>query len=420
MGRSSSRGARDATPKSGVARSIRVIAGALALAVLPVAGILTPMPATAVIAADYPTWDEVAAAQRNEAEAKALRARLEGQLAALQAEAQRTQDEANAKGEIYGLAQLAYDEQSVVTQALLEQTAAAQVEADAAFAVAAQVISEMSKGGGGADLTPRLFTTPGSPDVLLHRLEIGRVLGDRYAGLYAKALELRNAANALAEQAEIAQDLLEELRLAAEKAFQEAQAAQIAAAEKLAQAERDIAEVRARIEYLAGVRQQMTADYNAGLVAQWGEGAEGQISASGYTRPHPGYITSHFGGRYNPVNGAWHQHSGTDLAGGGCGATIRAAHGGIVTFAGWSGATGWGYYVAIDHQDGTGSGYAHIQSGGIGVQVGQRVAPGQPIAKMGTTGMSTGCHLHFMIRINGNRDVTDPVRFMRDQGAPIG
>ena len=413
----SSRGARGAKPRARVARGMRVLAGAVALAILPVAGILTPMPAEALRSDDYPSWEEVVAAQRNEANAKALRGQLEGQLQGLQAEAQRTQDIANAKGEIYAQAQQAYDEQAVVTQSLLDQTAAKQGEADAAYAVAAQVIAEMSKGGAGADVTPRLFTMPGSPDVLLDRLEINRVLGDRYAGLYAKAIELRNAANALADQAEVAQAILEELRVAAEKAFQEAQAAAQAAADKLAQTERDIAEVRARIEYLAGVRQQTTADYNAGIQARWGPGAEGQISQTGYARPHSGYITSNFGMRLNPVSHVWQLHTGVDLAGaGGCGAPIRAAHAGVVTYAGWNGS--WGYYVQIDHGDGTGSGYAHIQAGGIGVRIGQQVGPGQQIAVVGSTGQSTGCHLHFIIRVNGN--VVDPVPFMRNQGAPVG
>jgi murein DD-endopeptidase MepM/ murein hydrolase activator NlpD len=416
MGRTSGRGARDAGRTSVAARGIRVLAGAAALSFLAVAGILAPAPAFSVQTADYPSWEEVVAAQRNEAQAKALRANLESQLQGLQDEAQRTQDEANAKGEIYAKAQQAYDEQSVVTQSLLDQTAAAQAEADEAYAVAAQVIAEMSKGGAGTDLTPRLFTTPGSPDVLLNRLEISRVLGERYAGLYSKALELRNTADALADQAEVAQALLEELRIVAEKAFQEAQAAAIAAAEKLAQTEKEIVEVRSRIEYLAGLREATTAEYNAGIQAQWGAGAEGQISQTGYTRPHSGYITSHFGMRFNPVSGVWQLHTGTDLAGGGCGAPIRAAHSGTVTYAGWMDS--WGYYVQIDHGDGTGSGYAHIQAGGIGVHIGQQVGPGQQIAKVGTTGQSTGCHLHFIIRVNGQ--VTNPVDFMRNQGAALG
>jgi murein DD-endopeptidase MepM/ murein hydrolase activator NlpD len=416
MGRSSSRGAGGAQAPSRLARRIRVLAAAVALALIPALGGIAP--SNAAVAADYPSWEEVVAAQKNEAQAKALRASLEGQLAGLQAEAQRTQDEADAKGVIYAEAQQAYDEQKVVTDALVEQTAAAQAEADEAYAVAAQVIAEMSKSGGSTDLSPRLFTTPGSPDALLDRLELSRVIGDRYADLYAKAIELRNRANALAEQAEVAQGILEQLRIAAEKAFQEAQAAAIAAAEKLAQTEKDIAEVRSRIEYLAGIREATTADYNAGIKALWGENAAGEISQTGWARPVSGYISSQYGWRINPVTHSRQFHTGVDLAGMGCGATIYAAHSGVVTYAGYYGS--WGYYVAIDHRDGTGTGYAHIQAGGIGVRIGQEVSPGQPIAKVGSTGQSTGCHLHYIVRVNGNQDITDPVPFMRNQGITLG
>ncbi|MGV3713606.1 peptidoglycan DD-metalloendopeptidase family protein [Pseudolysinimonas sp.] len=398
---------------------VRVLAGALALALLPVSGILLPMPAYALRTADYPSWDDVKAARADESAAKALRDSLQSQLVVFQQEAQAAQDEADAKGVIWGEAQAAFDAQSMVTQALVDQTTEAQGKADDAFAIASQVIVEMSKGGPSSDMTPRLFTSPGSPDALLQRLEIGRFIGERYAGLYTSAIELRNAADALADQAEVAEKLLEELRAAAEKAFQEAQAAAIVAQEKLAQAERDIAEVRARLDYLARVSEETTAKYNEGIRAQYGAGAEGQISATGWTRPYVGYITSQFGGRVNPVTGAWQsQHTGVDLAGGGCGSTIRAAKAGTVTYAGWNGPSGWGNYVQIDHGDGVSTGYAHILNGGILVQVGQEVAPGQPIAQAGSTGMSTGCHLHYMVRING--DLTNPVPFMRDNGAPVG
>jgi murein DD-endopeptidase MepM/ murein hydrolase activator NlpD len=416
MGRQSSRGANGAQVPSGAARRFRVLAAALALALLPALGGIAPSNASVV--ADYPSWEEVVAAQKNEARAKALRASLLGQLDGLQEAAQRTQKIADEKGEIYAVAKQAYDEQKIETDALVEQTAAAQAEADEAYAVAAQVIAEMSKSGGSADISPQLFTTPGSPDALLDRLELSRVIGDRYADLYAKAIELRNRADALAAQAEVAQAILEELRIKAEKAYEEARDAAIAAQEKLEQTERDIAAVRSRIEYLAGLRKEATDGYNEGLREQWGDNAAGEISQSGWARPVSGYISSHFGWRINPVTHYRQFHTGVDLAGMGCGATIRAAHAGVVTYAGWYGS--WGYYVEINHNNGTGSGYAHIQPGGIGVRIGQHVDPGQPIAKVGSTGQSTGCHLHYIVRVNGNSDLTNPVPFMRKQGITLG
>lgn len=413
MGRTSGRGARDAGMPQGVTRRIRVLAATLALALLPLAGLGAT--ANAAPLTDYPSWQEVVAAQRNQSQAQALANQLEGQLAGLRAEAERTQQEANAKGEIWAEAQAAYDEQNIETQALLEQTAQAQADADAAYLVAAQVIAEMSKSGTG-DLAPRLLTAPSSPDLLLNRLELDRAIGQRYSELYDRAIVLRNAAKALAEQAEVAQQILEELRVKAEAAFLEAQAAAAAAAETLAQTERDIAEVKARVEYLRGISTATTAAYNEGLRAQWGAGAEGEISASGWARPAGGYITSPYGMRYHPISGAWTLHSGVDLSGGGCNGTIRATHAGTVTYAGWNG--GLGYYVQIDHGDGTSSGYAHIVAGGIGVSIGQGVGPGQPIARVGTTGTSTGCHLHFIMRVNGS--TVDPVPFLRDRGISLG
>ena len=109
-------------------------------------------------------------------------------------------------------------------------------------------------------------------------------------------------------------------------------------------------------------------------------------------------------------------HNGTDIAGMGCGAPIYAARQGTVTYAGPNGTLG--NYVQIAHDDGSSTGYGHIMSGGIGVRIGQAVDPGQPIARVGSTGGSTGCHLHFIVRVGGN--LTDPVPFMRSRGITLG
>jgi murein DD-endopeptidase MepM/ murein hydrolase activator NlpD len=87
-----------------------------------------------------------------------------------------------------------------------------------------------------------------------------------------------------------------------------------------------------------------------------------------------------------------------------------------VTYAGWNGTLG--NYVQIEHGDGTSSGYGHIVSGGILVGYGQWVNAGQQIARVGSTGASTGCHVHFIIRVHGR--LTNPVPFMRDRGVLLG
>ncbi|MCA9792892.1 MAG: peptidoglycan DD-metalloendopeptidase family protein [Candidatus Eremiobacteraeota bacterium] len=119
-------------------------------------------------------------------------------------------------------------------------------------------------------------------------------------------------------------------------------------------------------------------------------------SAGGYIWPVNGPITSGFGYRYHPVTGGTRFHSGLDL-GVGWGTPIHAADNGVVAHAGWLG--GYGYCVIINHGGGYATLYGHCSS--LNVSVGQAVSQGQIIARVGSTGMSTGPHLHFEVRQNG-------------------
>ncbi|MEV0649006.1 M23 family metallopeptidase [Phytomonospora sp. NPDC050363] len=112
--------------------------------------------------------------------------------------------------------------------------------------------------------------------------------------------------------------------------------------------------------------------------------------------PVNGWKSSDFGMRYDPYYNVWQLHAGMDLAAGG-GAAIRAAAGGRVVQAGWNG--GYGNYTCIYHGKGISTCYAHQSS--IGVWVGQHVKRGEHIGAVGTTGASTGNHLHFEVRVNG-------------------
>ena len=91
-------------------------------------------------------------------------------------------------------------------------------------------------------------------------------------------------------------------------------------------------------------------------------------------------------------------HKGVDFAAR-TGTRISAADGGTVTWAGWK-SGGWGYLVVINHGNGLETYYAHNSK--VLVRVGQKVTKGQQIAKMGSTGNSTGPHVHFEIHKNGN------------------
>lgn len=106
-------------------------------------------------------------------------------------------------------------------------------------------------------------------------------------------------------------------------------------------------------------------------------------------------ITSGFGGRYHPISGRYIFHDGIDIAAD-YGEPVHAADGGTVIYAGW--ISGYGNVVIIDHGNGMSTLYAHNES--LNVSEGQGVSKGSVIAYAGSTGNSTGPHLHFEVRIN--------------------
>lgn len=116
-------------------------------------------------------------------------------------------------------------------------------------------------------------------------------------------------------------------------------------------------------------------------------------------------ITSPFGFRTDPMNATTAFHSGLDL-GASCGAEVWAPRAGTVIFAGPAG--GYGNRVVLDHGNGLTSSYNHLRS--FSIQVGDKVSQRQTLALAGTTGRSTGCHLHFEIMIGGK--FTDPLPFL--------
>ena len=115
------------------------------------------------------------------------------------------------------------------------------------------------------------------------------------------------------------------------------------------------------------------------------------------TWPAEGEITSPFGWRVHPIFGTQRLHTGIDI-GADYGDAIRAADGGVVIHADWMG--GYGNAVIIDHGNGISTLYAHNSQ--LLVSEGQTVSKGQTVARCGSTGYSTGPHLHFEVRHNGS------------------
>ncbi|EIA22750.1 Peptidase, M23/M37 family protein, partial [Candidatus Arthromitus sp. SFB-3] len=152
--------------------------------------------------------------------------------------------------------------------------------------------------------------------------------------------------------------------------------------------------------------QQQLTDYlnsinNSGLV-----GGSNEVSPSGYLRPSTGPVTSEYGWRVHPIRGTKSLHTGTDF-GGKIGDTIIASRAGEVVFAGWYNNV-YGNVVILNHGGGYQTFYAHMSR--VAVSEGQVVDQGVRIGYMGSTGMSTGAHLHFEIRKDGVS--LDPFNFL--------
>lgn len=122
-----------------------------------------------------------------------------------------------------------------------------------------------------------------------------------------------------------------------------------------------------------------------------------------------GGITSPFGYRTHPIYGTVIYHSGIDI-GVDYGTAVPAADSGTVTYSGWM--QGYGYFVMIDHGDGIVTCYGHNQE--LLVQEGEKVSKSQVISLAGSTGNSTGPHLHFEVRQNG--EPIDPTSFAKRAG----
>ncbi|WP_167629783.1 murein hydrolase activator EnvC family protein [Listeria valentina] len=141
-------------------------------------------------------------------------------------------------------------------------------------------------------------------------------------------------------------------------------------------------------------------------VAQAPSTGGGSSSSAGgmFIKPAQGILTSGFSDRTNPVTGQHESHKGQDIAAGGTVQVVAAASGRVV-FAGYgapgSGYGGYGYVVEIDHGNGYQTLYGHMRAGSLNVVAGQNVMQGQAIGIMGSTGQSTGQHLHFEIHKNG-------------------
>jgi len=449
-------------PTDGSARRVGMgvtgFVAALALAVT----LASPIsPAQAI---DYPSWEDLQNAKSNTASAANQVTEIQNAIAGLQTELTRTQAEAEARGLELQVAQAKFDDASMRASDLQTQADASKTEADAATRQAGQLAAQLYRTGG-SDLSVNLFIdgqeSGEDADELLSKLGSMSKLVERSTDVYDQAQTANNTAQSLGDQATIAQAERETLRIAAEAAMAAAQEAADAAAGALAESEAKGLELEAQLQFMQDAEATTAAGYQAGVIERARIAAEeaerarqaaiaaaaasaaaasaaassgsssavatgspgaglagGRIGGQGWAVPAGGRITGGYGPRAVLCGGgscSGGYHYGTDI-GTGCSAPIYAGATGTVTYAGRYGT--YGNFVLISHGNGVETGYAHIRDGGIFVSVGQRVDVGQNIASSGTTGASTGCHLHYEVRTGGNR--INAVPFMSDRGAPIG
>ncbi|MBR5809130.1 MAG: peptidoglycan DD-metalloendopeptidase family protein [Clostridia bacterium] len=169
---------------------------------------------------------------------------------------------------------------------------------------------------------------------------------------------------------------------------------------------KDINELKKQEAEMEAAERQIQAQINAALGKSDQKGltytGNGKfiLPLASYTR-----ISSPFGYRIHPITGTRKLHSGIDYAAP-AGTAIYAAEDGVVLTSGW--INGYGYTITINHGSGYVTLYAHCSS--LIAKAGQKVTKGQTIARVGSTGNSTGNHLHFEVKVNGSAQ--DPAKFL--------
>lgn len=217
-------------------------------------------------------------------------------------------------------------------------------------------------------------------------------------GQAATQAKLESAKADLTSQKADADQYYQEL-LSSEESYN-SEVAQLQADEEKIQA--DLEEAQKKYEEQLAAQQKPTTPPSTGGSTGGGGSSNPVVDPSGnWYWPLPGYyyISSVFGGRYHPITGVWETHTGTDIPAPG-GTPIQCAKDGIVTTSQYN--PSYGNYCIIYHGNGYATLYAHMRAL-PSVKVGESVTAGQVIGYVGTTGSSTGNHLHFELRINGQR-----------------
>ncbi|GLI27618.1 hypothetical protein ARHIZOSPH14_18600 [Agromyces rhizosphaerae] len=307
--------------------------------------------------------------------------------------------------------------------------AAGLAEVERAQAVADRLQAEADAAAADADEIAGLYlhAVRGSLDTSTSTLDLlFDTESDLLGGLASidRVSDLTADVSVLADAAAAARDVAERAQARADAAYEAVDAVGIPA---LRQAVADAEDaVSAAEDGVDDARAEMEAEAEANEVVLAGATTayrfenlptdSGQLSEQGWSAPASGYITDGFGHRpVKPLPYVQDFHRGTDIAST-CASPVFAATDGIVVQVGPNGT--YGNWILIQHGDGISTGYAHLATGSTLVAPGDEVVAGQTIAAVGSTGASTGCHLHYEVRIDDQ--AVDAVPFMQVRGVVLG
>lgn len=352
---------------------------------------LASTPAIAAVDADLPTWQDVQDAKNNQAATATKINEIEALLELVAREVENTKRESEAAVNAYAVAEadlLAANERLDELETKFQESTE---EAETASKEAATLVGLMYRSGG-IDRSAEMFLEDdvSTSDELLERLASIEKATERNTKVAEVATRAMNDAALLGDQAEVVSEERERLRKEAEERKEEAAAAAAAAVEKQAQQEEQKKTLDAQLAALKDTTTKTVAGYEERLRQEEEErrkqaAAGPGSSTSGWGRPLVSYwVTDEFGGARN--------HGGIDFAASMWTPIYAVAAGRVTACYEFS---NYGNTIDITHADGSMTRYAHQPYGGLAVTCGQWVEQGQHIGHVGSTGWSTGPHLHF-------------------------
>ena len=386
---------------------IRLCSAALvALMVLPVLPDAVVLPASAVTQAEINQMMEDAAALKKQ------RAELQKQLKAIQADKSKALDQKalleqqiNAtQAEINNIAAQITQYDQLIAQKETELAATEEKER-AQYELFCKRVREMEEQGE-VSYWSILFSSDDFSDLLDNAMMVEEIMD------YDN--QVMNELIAIREQIEADKTALETARQEQKDAKAEQEAAKAELKSQQAQVDALIAEISGQESQVKAAEAKLQAAANAADAEI--RAAEKELasqianvpSESGFLWPLPGRynLSSLYGSRKHPVTGKANNHTGIDVPAP-SGTPIQACKSGVVTTSTYNNS--YGNYVVVSHSDGTSTLYAHMSR--RNASKGQTVSQGQVIGYVGTTGSSTGNHLHLEIRVNGSR--RDPINYFQ-------